>query len=164
MSEFIRLLRLDFYQQFQSLTSAGEMASVDKDAELEINSRDCVDRFLLKQDIKGAIPHGKIRKRMGYRFWSFREKSVDAITKDDIFEEDLTKEAVRQNEQAIVKDNEESMRTDFPDSKASEQLGRVLEKVIASSAQKAIAQAMPDLLDQIVRKIREKNQPSENAK
>ena len=56
------------------------------------------------------------------------------------------------------------MRTDFPDSKASEQLGRVLEKVIASSAQKAIAQAMPDLLDQIVRKIREKNQPSENAK
>ena len=94
----------------------------------------------------------------------FEEKSVDAITKDDIFEEDLTKEAVRQKEQAIVKDNEESMRTDFPDSNASEQLGRLLEKVIASSVQKAIAQAMPDLVDQIVRKIREKTQPSENAK
>ena len=81
---------------------------------------------------------------------------VDAITKDEVFEEDLRNETALLKERAIAEARNQSMEMDSPECNASEQLGQLLENVIASSVQKSIARAMPELIDQIVLKIKEK--------
>ncbi len=82
--------------------------------------------------------------------------SVDAFTIDDVFEKDLRSETMHQKENTLAESRDRSLKTDSPAGNTSEQLGRLLENIIASSVQKSIDRAMPALIDQIVLKIKEK--------
>ena len=82
--------------------------------------------------------------------------SVDAFTIDGVFEKDLRSETMHQKEDTLAERRGRSLKTNSPDGNSSEQLGRLLENIIASSAQNSKDRAMPALIDQIVSKIKEK--------
>ena len=70
-------------------------------------------------------------------------------TELELAEEDF---APPDGDQFVIQVNSE---TKPPEGGSSEQLGILLENIITSSVQKSLEQAMPNVIDQIVQKIRE---------